>query len=766
VDPATPGRPQPYFAMEYVPHATTLLDFAREHPVRRRIELFLDVCDAVHHGHQRGVLHRDLKPSNILIDADAPEARPKVIDFGVARCTDADLTIPRTDAGLLVGTLRYMSPEQTRAAPDELDVRSDVYTLGVVLHELLLGAMPYDVADRPLTEVARIIQEQSPARPMGGGALPRDLDTIIRTALEKDPDRRYASVSALAADLRRFLAREPIAARPPRLGYVAWMFARRHTAIVLSVVIIAIVLVAASAVSVRAAIRARRSADAERQQRLVAEQVSGFLHGMLDLSSPHLALGREVTVRELLDEAALVAETELATSPAAARDVMITLGRAYRSLGAYEDAQRLLEHAIALHATLDPDDAVRADALANLGNVLVLRGRYAEAGPYLDDAVEIGRRLESDDPAPLIEALLGAAELDRLTARSDEAIAHLDDAERAILRLATDHSRLIEVTGARGLIAYNERRLDDARIELQRAADLARASLPPQHPAIAGALTNLGNVLFDLGDFDDAASAWNDALAIQTVLTDGDHPRIATLLNNLALLHAQRGDHEESQRLFDECLAVRRRRLGDDHPDVVGTLARKGWLLVDHGDIAAGRACLEEAVAVGRPTVPEADFAYILGQLAFAAMSDHDLETAERAVAEAVDIQRRILPARHPRLAQNLALTATIRLKAARPEAAEIAARESLAIRIAAMPDHWLTANSTSVLGECLLARGRLDEAEPLLLDADARLRAALGPTHPRRLESVRRIVALYDARRDDAAAAHWRDALPDDGSR
>jgi WD40 repeat protein/tRNA A-37 threonylcarbamoyl transferase component Bud32 len=220
----------PYFAMEYVPGALPITRYAEQRclSMRERVELFVKVCDAVHAGHQRGIIHRDLKPANILVD---DHGLPKLIDFGVARATDADLTIAtlRTDIGVLVGTLRYMSPEQCAGDPSELDTRSDVYTLGVVLYELLTGQLPYDFSAASAFETPRIIREEEPRRMSAVNRLLRgDVETIVLKALEKDRERRYQSVAEFTRDIRHYLTHEPIEAKRGRRGYVLGKTLRRH----------------------------------------------------------------------------------------------------------------------------------------------------------------------------------------------------------------------------------------------------------------------------------------------------------------------------------------------------------------------------------------------------------------------------------------------------------------------------------------------------------------------------------------------------------
>ena len=234
--------PQPYFAMEFI-HGRSLLEYARQHELntRQRVELMVKVCEAMDHAHQRGIIHRDLKPGNILVDETG---QPKILDFGVARVTDSETAGGQTILGEVVGTLSYMSPEQVLGDPQQLDARSDLYSLGVLLYELLAGKLPYEVGTQ-LLEGARVIREQDPAPLTQLGRADRaDLETITNKALAKERAQRYASVAELEKDLGRFLRSEPILARPPSALYHARKFIRRNRILVSAAAAVFVVLLA------------------------------------------------------------------------------------------------------------------------------------------------------------------------------------------------------------------------------------------------------------------------------------------------------------------------------------------------------------------------------------------------------------------------------------------------------------------------------------------------------------------------------------------
>jgi len=384
--------PQPYFAMEFI-RGASLLEYADAHQlnVRQRLELMAKVCEAVHHAHQRGIIHRDLKPANILVDETG---QPKILDFGIARATDRDIPATgQTGLGQIVGTLAYMSPEQVLADPLEVDTRSDVYALGVILFELLAGSLPYKIS-RQLHEAAQTIREEDPS-PLGSisRTYRGDIETIVAKALEKDKARRYASAAELAADIRRYLNDEPIVARGPSATYQLGKFIRRHKAPVAAVAAVFAVLIVGIIASNREAARARRAEQ-------TAEAINDFLRNDLLAqastavqSRPDAKTDPDLKVRTALDRAAARITGKFEKQPLVEASIRQTIGATYSDLGLYADAQRQMERALELRRrALGEDHPDTLSTMHSVAELHRLQGKYVQAEPLFMKVLELQRR--------------------------------------------------------------------------------------------------------------------------------------------------------------------------------------------------------------------------------------------------------------------------------------------------------------------------------------------------------------------------------------
>ncbi len=490
----------PYFAMEYVPEAKTVIDFAEEKKLgtRERLELFAQVCDAVHHGHQKGIIHRDLKPGNILVN---PQGQVKVIDFGVARSTDSDmaLTTLQTDVGQLIGTLQYMSPEQCAASPNDIDTRSDVYTLGVVQYELLCGQLPYDVRSKALHEVTRVIREEQPTRPSSISKLLRgDVETITLKALEKKRERRYQSAVELAQDIRRYLSGEAIIGRPPSMVYQLQVFARRHRAIFLSLIAIFVVLATGLAVSSTMYLQAEQAREETAQERdralaaekeaekrrAEAEAVTTFLSDTLAAVDPSVAQGKEVTVREMLDKASEKIDEAFADQPLVEATLRTTIGNTYGALCDYSIAEPHLESSLEIRRReLGKDHPVTLDTLSCFGSIWSQQGRNKESMKLHERILKTRRRVLGSEHTDTLYSMNALARRYTVNERYEEAEAlALEVVETRERLLGEHHPDTVEdiTTLCRLYTKWN--RLREAQMWGLRGFELCRSIYGEKHP--------------------------------------------------------------------------------------------------------------------------------------------------------------------------------------------------------------------------------------------------------------------------------------------
>jgi serine/threonine protein kinase/tetratricopeptide (TPR) repeat protein len=555
---ATPqGRP--YFVMEYV-RGETITAYATRHTltVPERIDLFLTVCEGVQHAHQKGIIHRDLKPSNVLVTVRDDRPVPKVIDFGVAKATTQALTDRTlyTEIGAVIGTPEYMSPEQAEMGSLDIDTRTDVYSLGVMLYELLTGTLPFEskaLREQGLDKLRQTIREVDPPRPStrvttaaGSAAtvlpsygdasrlarqLRGDLDWITMKALEKDRTRRYGSVSDLAADLRRHLDDVPVLASPPSAMYRVGKFVRRHhTGVAVAGVLILLLVVFAGVMAVQAN-RIARARDHASQEAATATQVSDFLVGLFKVSDPSEARGTTLTAREILAKGAQQLDS-LRDQPAVQARLQATIGLVETELGLYRDAQPLLETALQTRRRVvgqdHPDTLASANALANL---YWFQGKYREAEPLYRDILERRTRL------------LGADHKDTLRANYD------------LASLYVKQKRWEEFDRLNGDTLARQRRV-----------------LGDNHPDTVDSLGNLESSYYARGRYEEALIVAVEVLETGRRVFGEDHPLALTKLHNLASIYNALGRYGEAEPLYLKAIDARRRVLGGEHPLTARTL--------------------------------------------------------------------------------------------------------------------------------------------------------------------------------------------------
>ena len=594
-----------------------------------RLALLAGVCDAVHHAHQRGVIHRDLKPANILVDT---AGQTKVLDFCIARVTDADIQATmQTDVGQLLGTLPYMSPEQVAGDVLDVDTRSDVYTLGVVLYQLLADRLPYEATGRALTEMARVIAEEEPAslRTLDR-TLDSDVELIVRKALEKERTRRYQSAAELAADIRRYLAHEPIEARAPTTVYQLRKFARRHVALVGGVAATVVALVIGLAATGYYMVEARAARDRAEEEASKATAINSFLQETLGSANPYDGTGREVTVLEALDGAVERIDVAFVDQPEIRVAIEYTIGSTYRDLGEYDRAAPLLRSALETRQRLGSDpQADVATSLNALGELLYYQGDPDAAAALWQEALEIRQALfgqRHPDVAELLNSLGVAHQARRdyeaaegmyrealamrrtLFGDEHEEVANtLNNLAEGMYREALAMRRTLfgdeheEVANTLNNLAIVRAQDDPAAATpmLREALAIRRIVLGDDHPDVISSLNNLALLLTRLGDYEAAEPLAREALDRWRESLGAQHPRVAAALSNLAELLRNQGDDEAAEPLYREALAMRRTLMGE-HADVAANLTDLGALLTDKGEYAAAEAYLREALAMQR----------------------------------------------------------------------------------------------------------------------------------------------------------------------
>jgi len=611
----------PYFAMEYVPDAKILTDYANRENLntRQRLELFIKVCDAVHHGHQKGIIHRDLKPDNILVDSTG---QPKIIDFGVARTTDSDIQAAtvQTEVGQLVGTVPYMSPEQIEADPADIDIRSDVYGLGVVLYKLLTGKLPYDLSGTPVYEATRIIKEQAPLKlSTVNSTLKGDVETIVLHALEKDRDRRYQSANALALDIQRYLNDEPIRAHPPSVLYVWSRFAKRNKLLVGAVAIVFLVLVAGVIGTSVGLVRANRALDVADRALTRSEATLGYFwdkfFSVIDARGDGLTVaGRpahEARIVDFLDVAVQDVETELAEYPEVRADILQQLGDGYKSVSLFPQAEQVYRDALKLRREhLDNPHEDTAETLLSLGSVLWEQSRYTESVPLFREAYEMRRELTDGDSEALARNMdYLAAALSRIERHEDAESLYRDAlAMRQRLWNVTQeqsaHEKVARTLNNLGMCLRDQGELEEAAEKIDRATRIVRDIRGDEHIDVAGGLNNLASCLVRMAERSEQAGNASqaarqltrardhlrEALAIKVKQYRSDNVKIATTQHQLADVLARLARHNdnaslaEAERLARAALDLQQSGLGLMHRRTIDSMLLLRSILQQAGD--------------------------------------------------------------------------------------------------------------------------------------------------------------------------------------
>lgn|GEM_PF-160755 len=807
------GGTTPYFAMEYIEGEPLDVHVRAQKPELQTIlELFIRICDAVNHAHQKGIIHRDLKPGNVLVKRETTSlsegsqgtagtdtfidaiGQPKILDFGVARISGSDFHATlQTHVGQIVGTLAYMSPEQMDGDPADIDIRCDVYAIGVMLYQILAGRMPIDISGKPLAEAARLIRESDPK--LLGSVDPSfrgDIETIVATAMEPDRSRRYASAAALAEDLRRYIAREPIAARPASAMYQLTKFASRNKAVVAGVVTSFVILlmgIIGTTIGLNSALKAnaelkdviaekdQANADLERAN-LDLETLTENLQAVVsfqksritDINLKTMGTGlREWMIANVADEqrtalseilkpvnftdaskAALrtnlfestiaAIDREFTDDPVTRADLLLSTAISMYELGIYDLALTSAERAHTFRAeALGENHIDTAEALSHVGRLQNRLGNY-EASLETWQRVEAKILSNADDHHKnLMYARNGiAAALGKLGRLQESAEIHQSVLENRTERLGADH----ELThGSRYNLATALERIGRVKeaIDLyQTALDGRRRILGNEHPETLSVMTSLAGALESLGRVKEAEKLLRECVTTSRKTNGNKHPDTLSAINSLASVMERMGALEEAEALYLESMTGNREVLGDRHPTALYATSNYGYILSILGRTDEAEPYYREVLSGFRETRgPEHPSTLVaMNNLAALLLGVGKVDESFQLYETALEARRRTLGPTHPSTLNstyNMGNMLYLQGKIAEAEPFVLFAfKEYRKLG----ENHIGYLYSLGNLGSLRYYQGRYAEAEELFRDQLNRRTAMSGPTHPETIES------------------------------
>jgi tetratricopeptide (TPR) repeat protein len=792
LDAGSTPQGAPYFVMEYVAGVpiTTYCDNHRL-STRDRLELFMHVCEGVQHAHQKAIIHRDLKPTNILVTAVDGHPAPKIIDFGVAKALTQKLTADTmfTRVGAMIGTPEYMSPEQALSSGEDIDTRTDVYSLGIIFYELLAGVHPIDLRKVAFEEFLRRLREDDPPKlstkfraqdPATSTDLARkrhteppalvkqmrgDLDSIALKALEKDRARRYGSPSDFALDIARYLNNEPVLAVPPSMAYRTRKFARRYRVALITACAFALVLIAAAVISIRQSIRANREAA-------VAQAVNDFLQNDVlaqasasKQAGPSAKPDPDLKVRTALDRAAQRITGKFDRQPEVEASIRDTMGQTYMDLGLYPEARKQLERALDLHRRLlGAENPKTIKTMSRLGRTAMLQGKYPEAETLLGQAMEIERRVLGPAHPDTLYSMNNLANVYYSQGKYPQAEA-LDSQTLEIRRrvLGPEHPDTLSSMNNLASVYYSQGKYPQAEALDSQTLEMMRRVLGPEHPETLTTMVNLANVYSSQGKYPQAEALDSQTLEIQRRVLGPEHPDTLTMMNSLAADYSSQGKYAQAEALFSQTLEIQRRVLGPEHPETLGSMGNLADVYDYQGKYAQAEALYSQTLGIARRVLgPE--HPNTLGFLTdFASMYQHQgkYALAQTYAAQALAGRRHALGPEHPDTMASAADLALAYISQGKFAESEPLAREAMEFNRKKQPDDWQGFRAETLLGASLAGQKKYVDAEPLLLEGYQGMVARkdkIEVANWYHLDRAREwIVQLYQAWGKPGKAAEWK---------